>query len=115
MLNMIESKLWSETFSYIYFFDCSSSVKLQTSNNGLADPNNTPGVAQDLWSAPTQPKGPPGFPSDNWYNSIANSAPWGVNQQNSVNGAGAGSTWLLLRNLTAQVGDCLWMFYFIFW
>lgn len=83
----------------------SSSGKLQASSNGgLIDPNPS-AIGSDLWAAPKQPKGPPGFSSENnWSNNMPNSASWGVaNNQRNPGGWSGGSTWLLLRNLTAQV------------
>lgn len=82
--------------------------KLPTSKGGLVDLNATTAVTSELWPAPKSSRGPPpglstkGSLSNGWSGNLGNSIPWGTSQRNSGNWGGS-STWLLLRNLTAQV------------
>lgn len=83
--------------------------KLPTSKGGLVDLNATTAVTSELWSAPKSSRGPPpglstkgGSLANGWSGNLGNSIPWVTSQRNSGSWGGT-STWLLLRNLTAQV------------
>lgn len=77
---------------------------------GLVDLSATTSVTSELWAAPKSSRGPPpglstkggGSLANGWSGNLGNSVPWGGSQRNSGNWGGS-STWLLLRNLTAQV------------
>lgn len=82
---------------------------MPTSKGGLVDLNVSSAVTSELWAAPKSARGPPpglstkgASLSNGWSGNLGNSMPWGGSQRNTGSWVGS-STWLLLRNLTAQV------------